>query len=225
MIEAFDVVKSYGRTQVLRGVSCCAGEEHTVILGASGSGKSTLLSMLSGLETPDSGRVVCCGEEISRMNERERTRFRKQYVGFVFQQYYLLPHLSVRQNVRMGAALAGKEDFDGVLDALGISALSKKFPSELSGGEQQRVCIARALAKCPKVLFLDEPTGALDEDTGRNVLDLLLRLRRERKFAMITVTHNANIAETADCVLRLASGRLVSTQRNASPKTAFEIGW
>lgn len=225
MIGVSGVVKSYGRTQVLRGISCEVGEGHTVILGASGSGKSTFLSVLSGLETPDEGRVVCCGEEISRMNERERTQFRKAHVGFVFQQYYLLPHLTVRQNVRMGAALVGNGEFDGLIDALGLAPLSHKRPSELSGGEQQRVCIARALAKRPQVLFLDEPTGALDEDTGRKVLDLLLRLQREWQFAMITVTHNANIAETADCVFRLASGKLVGVQKNERPRSAFEIGW
>ncbi len=153
MIGVSGIVKSYGRTQVLRGISCEVGEGHTVILGASGSGKSTFLSVLSGLETPDEGRVVCCGEEISRMNERERTQFRKAHVGFVFQQYYLLPHLTVRQNVRMGAALVGNGEFDGLIDALGLAPLSHKRPSELSGGEQQRVCIARALAKRPQVLF------------------------------------------------------------------------
>lgn len=228
MIEVRDVVKSYdnGRTCALRGVSLdVADGGFTVLLGASGSGKSTLLSVMSGLETPDGGSVKYDGEDIAGLSEREKTAFRRRNVGFVFQQYYLLPHLSVDGNVKLGANLAHNKDYKDIIAAVGLSDKLKSKPAELSGGEQQRVCIARALAKDPRVLFLDEPTGALDEATGRSVLDVIYELRRERGFTVVMVTHNANIAETADDVVRLNSGKVVDRVHNSAPKSAYEIGW
>jgi putative ABC transport system ATP-binding protein len=228
MIKAQNVYKSFngGRIKVLNGVSLeIARGDFAVILGASGSGKSTLMSVLSGLERADSGTVCFDGMEISGLNDRRLTEFRRKYTGFIFQQYYLLSHLSVENNVRLGADLAGNKDFREIIKAVGLEEKCKRKPSELSGGEQQRVCIARALAKKPQALFLDEPTGALDEQTGRDVLDYIVKLKREQGFTMIMVTHNENIAQMADTVIRINSGRIEEVIKNTSPKTAYEIGW
>jgi putative ABC transport system ATP-binding protein len=199
--------------------------EYVVILGASGSGKSTFLNAISGLETIDGGTIAYNDKEIDKMNETELTKFRKDNTAFIFQQYYLLPHLNVEKNVKMGADLASNKDIASYIEAVGLKEKSKKFPSELSGGEQQRVSIARALAKKPKVLFLDEPTGALDEKTGRQVLDYIIKLQKEQKFTMIMVTHNANIADTADKIIKMNSGKIINVSENASKKSAYEIGW
>ncbi len=230
MIFAENVTKSYAngrtQTQVLKGVSLEVKKgELAVVLGASGSGKSKLLSVLSGLETPDSGRVVADGEEISAMSEGERTKFRRRAVGFVFQQYFLLPHLTAEKNVKLGADLAKNGSYGEILAAVGLGEKRKKYPSELSGGEQQRVSIARAVAKNPKILFLDEPTGALDEETGRSVIDYLLKLQRERGFTAVMVTHNENLSETADRVIRMNSGKIIAVNQNGRKKSAYEIGW
>lgn len=228
MIVAQNISKSYnnGAVQVLKDISLEMDDgAFTVILGASGSGKSTLMSVLSGLERPDSGKVFCRGEELTAMSDKQLTLFRKRQVGFIFQQYYLLSHLSVAGNVKLGADLAGNRDYREIIAQVGLGEKLKSRPYELSGGEQQRVCIARALAKKPNVLFLDEPTGALDEKTGREVLDYISRLKAECGFTMIMVTHNENIAQTADAVVRMNSGKIVEVYKNKSPKTAFEIGW
>lgn len=230
MIKAENIRKSYGfadnKTEILKGVSLNVGDGDTaVILGASGSGKSTLLNVVSGLERPDSGSVFYDGEDISGFSDDKLTAFRKRKIGFIFQQYYLLPNLTVDRNVKMGAELAGNKNYAEVIDALGLSEKRGKFPHELSGGEQQRVSAARALAKKPEVLFLDEPTGALDEETGRSVLDYIRKLQDELKFTIIMVTHNANIAEMAKTVIRMNSGRIIEQYRNETQKTAYEIGW
>ena len=172
MIAVSDITKSYGtggnRNQVLKGISLqIADRDFTVILGASGSGKSTFLNVILGLERPDSGSVVYRTSDITKLSDGELTQFRKDNIGFIFQQYYLLPNMTVEKNVRMGADLANNREYQEIITAVGLEDKSKKYPSELSGGEQQRVSVARALAKKPKVLFLDEPTGALDEQTGR----------------------------------------------------------
>ncbi|MDE6597646.1 MAG: ABC transporter ATP-binding protein [Clostridia bacterium] len=228
MIKAQNICKSYnnGAVRVLKDISIEIEDgAFTVILGASGSGKSTLMSVLSGLERPDSGTVVCGDEDLTAMNDKQLTEFRKRQVGFIFQQYYLLSHLSVESNVKLGADLAGNKNYREIIGQVGLGEKLKNRPFELSGGEQQRVCIARALAKKPNILFLDEPTGALDEKTGREVLDYISRLKKELGFTMIMVTHNENIAETADTVIRMNSGKIVEVYKNKSPKTAYEIGW
>ena len=229
MIKAEHIFKSYSNgktvTEVLKDISLEISGGLCVILGASGSGKSTLLSVLSGLEKPDSGRVLCAGEEISSMTDKARTDFRKRKAAFVFQQYFLLPHLTVEKNVRLGADLAGNREYEGIIEAVGLGGMKKKFPAQLSGGEQQRVSIARALAKNPEVLFLDEPTGALDEKTGRSVIDYICRLQKERGFTAVMVTHNANLAELADAVIRMNSGEISEIYQNEAPKSAYEIGW
>ncbi|MDE6411989.1 MAG: ABC transporter ATP-binding protein [Clostridia bacterium] len=229
MIKAENIVKSYTNgktvTEVLKGVSLEIDGGLCVILGASGSGKSTLLSVLSGLEAPDSGKVFCAGEEITAMTDKQRTDFRRRKVAFVFQQYFLLPHLTVEKNVKLGADLAGNKDYEGFIDAVELGDKKKKFPAELSGGEQQRVSIARALAKNPEVLFLDEPTGALDEKTGRAVVDYICRLQKEKGFTAVMVTHNTNLAEIADTVIKMNSGEIAEIYKNGAKKSAYEIGW
>ncbi len=230
MIRAKNIVKYYGtgesRFQALRGIDLDITDgESAVILGASGSGKSTLLNILSGLERPDGGSVFYESEDITALSDSALTRFRRDNIGFVFQQYYLLPGMTVEKNVRMGADLASNGEYGDIIRAVGLGEKLGKYPSQLSGGEQQRVAIARAIAKKPKVLFADEPTGALDEATGRQVLDFMLKLQSELGFTLIMVTHNQNIAQTAKTVIKMNSGRVESITKNDSVRTAFEIGW
>lgn len=230
MIKAKGIVKWFGtadnRQTVLKGVDLSIEEgDNVVILGASGSGKSTLLNLLSGLERADGGKILYDDKEITLLSDKELTAFRRENVGFVFQQYYLLPDMTVDKNVRMGADLANNKDYKGIIESLGLGDKINKYPRQLSGGEQQRVAVARALAKLPKVLFMDEPTGALDEATGRQLLDYVLKLHEERGFTLITVTHNENIAQTASTVVRLNSGVIVDISRNQTPKGAYDIGW
>ena len=230
MIRACDLFKSYGSADnpfpVLRGISLDIEDgEFAVILGASGSGKSTLLNVLSGLETPDQGDVYYEEKKITGLSESELTRFRREQVGFIFQQYYLLPHMNVDKNVKMGADLSGNKDYREVIEAVGPGDKLEKLPGELSGGEQQRVSVARALAKKPRVLFLDEPTGALDEATGRLVLNYISKLQKMYHFTVVMVTHNQNIAQMAHKVILMNSGKIRDLYRNDTQKTAYEIGW
>ena len=230
MIRVNNITKSFGnkenKTEVLKGISLTvADEDFVVILGASGSGKSTLLNVMSGLEKPDTGEVLYDDKDITKLSDAGLTEFRKETVGFIFQQYYLLPHLNVEKNVKLGAELIGSRDYKKMLDAVGLGEKLHKYPHELSGGEQQRVSVARALAKKPKVLFLDEPTGALDEATGRMVLDYISSLQKEYHFTIVCVTHNLNIAEMAGTVIRMNSGKVIETYENKQRKTAYEIGW
>ena len=226
MITAKNIKKKYNDQEVLRGIDLKIDKnEFVVILGASGSGKSTLLNILSGLEKSDSGEVVYDNESISDYSEKQLTKFRKDKIGFVFQQYYLLNNLTVEQNVKVGANLANNKEYVEIIRELGLEDKLSKYPNELSGGEQQRVSIARALAKKPTVLFLDEPTGALDEETGRNILEYLLKLKDKSHFTMIMVTHNENIAELANKIIHVGSGRVTSIVENHKPKSVEEIGW
>lgn len=155
---------------MLKGISLSIKDgDFVVILGTSGSGKSTLLNVISGLEPADSGMVSYDNANLTSMTDKELTKFRKDNIGYIFQQYFLLPNLNVDKNVKMGADLAGNKNYREIIDAMGLLNKLNKYPHELSGGEQQRVSVARALAKNPKILYLDEPTGALDEKTGRSV--------------------------------------------------------
>ncbi len=230
MIKIENIVKSYGEKEnkqtILKNISLEIKDgDLVVILGASGSGKSTLLNVVSGLERPDSGKISYGEKELTSLSDSELTDFRKNNIGFIFQQYYLLPNMTAEKNVKMGAELANNKDYGEIIEAVGLEEKKRKYPSELSGGEQQRVSIARALAKKPKVLFMDEPTGALDEKTGRSVLDYILRLHKEKNFTAVMVTHNANIAETANTIIKMQSGEIWEILSNESPKTAYEIGW
>lgn len=230
MIKAREINKFYGsgesRFQVLKNISLTIEDgDFVVILGASGSGKSTLLNVLSGLERSESGQIFYDDTEITGLTDKELTAFRRKKIGFIFQQYYLLQNMNVGKNVKMGADLAVNSDYKAILKEVGLENKLYKFPSELSGGEQQRVSVARALAKRPEVLFLDEPTGALDEDTGRQVLQYISELQKEYGFTIIMVTHNLNIAEMAQTVIRMNNGKVSEVYTTQTQKTAYEIGW
>lgn len=230
MIEIKNIKKSYGigenKTQILKGISLSVEESaFTIILGASGSGKSTFLNIISGLERADEGNILYNDIDITKLEDDKLTLFRKQNIGFVFQQYYLLPNMNIDKNVKMGADLVNNKDYQSIIEAVGLKEKLYKYPSQLSGGEQQRVSVARALAKKPKVLFLDEPTGALDETTGRQLLDYIAKLHDKYKFTVVMVTHNQNIAEMADTVVTMNSGNILNVYTNTSKKNAYEIGW
>lgn len=230
MIEINNVTKSYGNSSnafvAVKEVSLTINDgDFVVILGPSGSGKSTLLNVISGLERADNGIILYDDKDIAKLDDAKLTLFRRNYIGFIFQQYYLLPNLNVDKNVKMGADLAGNKEYKQIIKAVGLESQIGKFPSELSGGEQQRVSIARALAKQPKVLFLDEPTGALDEETGRLILGYIAKLHQELGFTIVMVTHNTNIAEMANTVIKMNSGKVVEYYSNEQQKTAYEIGW
>lgn len=197
-----------------------------VILGPSGAGKSTFLNMLGGLDSPTSGRIIVDGNDIANLTENELAEYRAAKVGFVFQFYNLVPTLTVHENVTLVKeispdALSATE----MLEEVGLANHAKKFPSDLSGGEQQRVSIARALAKNPKILLCDEPTGALDSETGVMVLKLLLKMAKERKKTIIIVTHNQNIAKIADAVVHVRSGQIKSVEKNDNPANVDEVEW
>jgi putative ABC transport system ATP-binding protein len=200
--------------------------EFIVLLGASGSGKSTLLNILGGLDVPTRGTVQFCDHDLSGASEAELTRYRREHVGFVFQFYNLIPSLTVRENVALVTDIA--RDPMSIDDALARVALTERrhhFPSQLSGGEQQRVAIARAIVKRPDVLLCDEPTGALDYETGKLVLEVIAGINRELGTTTIVITHNAAIASMADRVIRLADGRVQRIERNARRVDPAELSW
>lgn len=197
-----------------------------VILGPSGAGKSTLLNLLGGLDSPSSGTITVDGRDISTLSSDELAEYRAEKVGFVFQFYNLIPTLTVHENVKLVDEIAPHSlSATKMLAEVGLSDHLKNFPSELSGGEQQRVSIARALAKNPKILLCDEPTGALDSETGVMVLKLLLRMAREYGKTIVIVTHNQNIAKMADEVIRVRNGKVVSHEIQSAPLSADEIEW
>jgi putative ABC transport system ATP-binding protein len=200
--------------------------EFVVILGPSGSGKSTLLNILGGLDVPTSGTVEFRDHQLVEASEGELTRYRREHVGFVFQFYNLIPSLTARENVELVTAIAPSPmPAEEALRDVGLAARSEHFPSQLSGGEQQRVAIARAIAKRPDVLLCDEPTGALDAETGRVVLEALTAVNALLGTTTVVITHNAAIARIADRVLRMRSGRIVEETRNAVKRSPAEVEW
>jgi len=213
--------------KVLDGVSFTLDEgRFAVILGPSGAGKSTLLHLLGGLDSPTSGSIRVDGRDIAALRSNELADYRAATVGFVFQFYNLIPTLTVYENVALVKAIAPNAfDAKKMLTEVGLADHLHHFPAELSGGEQQRVSIARALAKNPKLLLCDEPTGALDSGTGVLVLKLLLSMARNYGKTIVIVTHNQNIAKMADVVLRVKNGRLVSCEEQPSPLSADEVDW
>lgn len=197
-----------------------------VILGPSGAGKSTFLNMLGGLDSPTSGKIIVDGGDIANLSENQLAEYRASKVGFVFQFYNLIPTLTVHENVTLVKEIAPNAlSATEMLKEVGLADHAKKFPSGLSGGEQQRVSIARALAKNPKILLCDEPTGALDSETGVMVLKLLLKMARERNKTIIIVTHNQNIAKIADTVVHVRSGQIKSIEENQNPASVDEVEW
>jgi putative ABC transport system ATP-binding protein len=200
--------------------------EFVVILGPSGSGKSTLLNILGGLDAPTSGTVQFRDHRLVEATEGELTRYRREHVGFVFQFYNLIPSLTARENVELVTAIAESPmPAEEALGDVGLTERIDHFPAQLSGGEQQRVAIARAIAKRPDVLLCDEPTGALDAETGRVVLEALTSVNAARGTTTVVITHNASIAQIADRVLRMRSGRIVEETRNAVKRAPAEVEW
>ncbi|MBQ7499676.1 MAG: ABC transporter ATP-binding protein [Clostridia bacterium] len=197
-----------------------------VILGPSGAGKSTLLNLIGGLDSPSEGRIVVSGADISELTDNELADYRASTVGFVFQFYNLIPTLTVYENVRLVSEISKKAfDAKDMIAKVGLLDHLNNFPSELSGGEQQRISIARALCKNPKILLCDEPTGALDSETGVMVLKLLLDMARNYGKTIVIVTHNQNIAKMADVVIRVRNGKIRSVEEQKDPLSADEVEW
>ncbi|WP_428381203.1 ABC transporter ATP-binding protein [Nevskia ramosa] len=207
-----EIVSDGSRIAILNGLdlTITAGES-VAIVGASGSGKTTLLSLLAGLDSPTSGEIMLAGQRLSSLDEDGRARLRAGRVGFVFQSFQLLAGLTALENVMLPAELAGRADAEKLardtLSQVGLAARTGHYPYQLSGGEQQRVAIARAFAAGPEILFADEPTGNLDAATGARIIDLLFALNRDRGATLVLVTHDQQLAERCDRVLRLNAGR------------------
>jgi putative ABC transport system ATP-binding protein len=227
-----DLVRIYGEGDVavraLDGIDVeIPSGQFVVILGPSGSGKTTLLNIVGGIDAPTSGSVEVAGTDLASLSSSERTGFRRDHVGFVFQFFNLIPTLTAYENVRLISEIAGSdgEASREALESVGLGQRLDNFPAALSGGEQQRVAVARAIAKSPPLLLGDEPTGALDLETGRQVLKLLHKLNRTRGITMLLVTHSSVIAGMADRVLHLRDGEIVGDERIDDPKTADELVW
>ncbi len=228
-IALCDVYKTYGttvKTHALRSVSLDVNRgEFVVILGPSGSGKTTLLNILGGLDSATSGSVQVGGLDLSKLTARELSKYRRETVGFIFQFFNLVPSLTARENVEFAADLhPGSMSVDETLAAVGLAEFADRFPSELSGGQQQRVAIARALAKSPQMLLCDEPTGSVDQETGKQIVGLLQRAA-EGGCTLLVVTHNNALAHAADRVIHLKDGQIQSDERNAAPLPALDLVW
>ena len=231
VFTAHNLTKTYrmGEVEVpaLRGLQLAIYHgEFVVLLGPSGSGKSTLLNILGGLDNPTSGEAWWRDHNLATADEKELTRYRREHVGFVFQFYNLISSLTVRENVALVTDISENPmSPDEALKLVGLEERSNHFPSQISGGEQQRVAIARAIAKRPDVLLCDEPTGALDYETGKVVLEVIARINQELGTTAVVITHNASIAGMADRIMRLANGRIVAVESNPHKLTPSELSW
>lgn len=231
LIEVKNVYKTYKlgkvKTNALDNLSLDIEEgEIVVILGPSGSGKTTLLNVISGLDKITKGHILYEGKDITKYKDFQMTRFRKKNLGFIFQTYNLLEHLNVYENILVGSSLGRKKaDIDNIISTIGLSVHKRKYMYQLSGGEQQRVSIGRALAKMPKVMFCDEPTGALDERTGKKVLKTLVDINDKLKTTLVIVTHNPGIALIGDRVIRMNSGKIIEEIINDERMDPEEIPW
>lgn len=231
IVEFKDVVKEYGGGEAkqiaVNHVNFEINEgEFVVILGQSGAGKSTVLNMLGGMDKPTSGEVIVDGAKVSGMNDKQLSLYRADKVGFIFQFYNLIPSLTAYENVALTRNIVKKAlDPMEMLEKVGLKNHAKKFPSQMSGGEQQRVSIARALAKNPKIILGDEPTGALDSETGVSVIKLLLEMSHKEGNTVILVTHNADIAKCADKVIRMKNGKIKEVIINEKPLSVEEVEW
>ena len=231
MISFKNVTKVFGKGEAQQkavdDISFTIDEgEFVVILGQSGAGKSTVLNMLGGLDHQTSGEIIVKGKKLLYMDDKDLAAFRAENIGFIFQFYNLLPSLTAYENVALSKSiLKGSLDAMEMLQRVGLEAYADKFPSQMSGGEQQRVSIARSLAKNAPIILGDEPTGALDSETGVAVLELLSKLNRENGNTVIIVTHNADIARCADKVIRMKNGKIKEITRNENPVAVSEVQW
>lgn len=230
-IQLSEVSKKYksGQSEILAndGISFDLDQGRLlIIVGASGAGKTTLLNIIGGMEQASSGDIFIDNKNLSKLNENELTRYRRDDVGFVFQHYNLIPNLTALENVELASEISkGSLKADEVLAEVGLSKRQDNFPSQLSGGEQQRVAIARALAKNPKLLLCDEPTGALDYQTGKNILKLLQDASRNFNSTVIIITHNSLIKPMADEVIELKDGKILKSYTNEKPVPVRELEW
>lgn len=230
-VEIKGIKKSFGEgdsyIDVLKGIDISIEKgDFCVLLGASGSGKSTLLNIIGGIETADEGYISVNGEKIKDMNEKKLTEYRRRHLGYVFQMYNLIPNLTIRENIEVGAYL-GKDsvDVDELMKTLGIYEQRNKLPSQLSGGQQQRTSIGRAIAKNPDILLCDEPTGALDYSTSKEILKLIENINRKYGNTIIMVTHNDAIKHMADRVFELRDGTIRKNYTNENKISAEELDW
>ena len=230
-LELSDIHKSFGsgdsRIEVLKGIDMEIEEgAFVVMLGPSGSGKSTLLNIIGGIDAADSGEIRIRGERMSDMRERELTRYRRNHLGYIFQMYNLIPNLTVRENIEVGAYLSEKPlPIDELLETLGLTRHQNKLPNQLSGGQQQRTSIGRAIVKNPDILLCDEPTGALDYTTSKEILGLIERVNHQYGNTILMVTHNAAIAGMADVVVKLRDGAIRKSYRNDAKIAAADLDW
>ncbi|MDU1321086.1 MAG: ABC transporter ATP-binding protein [Clostridium botulinum] len=230
-LDVRDIKKSYGgvenSTQILNGISLGVERgQMCVILGPSGSGKSTLLNTIGGLDGVDEGRIVVDGLDISKLKSKELSLYRRNYLGFIFQFYNLVPNLTLRENIQVCEYLSKESlDLDELLEVLGIKEHKNKFPSQLSGGQQQRCAIARALIKNPKLLLCDEPTGALDYKTSKEILILLEEINKKYGTTMLIVTHNTVIKDMVHKVIKIKDGQISTEYVNKNPIPAIELQW
>ena len=230
-LELNQIKKSFGngenRVQVLKGIDLAVEKgEFCVLLGPSGSGKSTLLNILGGIDRADSGDILIDGERMADMNEKALTLYRRRHLGYIFQMYNLIPNLTVRENIEVGAYLSRRPlDVDELLHLLGLWDHRGKLPNQLSGGQQQRTSIGRAIVKNPDILLCDEPTGALDYKTGKEILKLIETVNQKYGNTVIMVTHNDAIRLMADRVVRLRDGAIRSNKTNAVKVPAQDLEW
>ncbi len=230
-LEINQLKKSYGseenRIEVLKGISFSVEKgEICVLLGPSGCGKSTLLNIIGGIDNADSGYVSINGEKTMDMKEKALTRYRRSHLGYVFQMYNLIPNLNVKENIEVGAYLSSSPlDIDELLHTLGLYEHRHKLPNQLSGGQQQRTSIGRALVKNPDILLCDEPTGALDYNTSKDILNLMEEVNQKYGNTIIMVTHNDAIKYMADHVIRLRDGSIRKDYRNEEKIPAMELDW
>ena len=230
-LEITGIRKSFGagdsRVEVLKGIDLSIEKgEFCVLLGPSGSGKSTLLNIIGGIDTPDSDDISIRGEKMADMNERRLTFYRRKHLGYIFQMYNLIPNLTVRENIEVGAYLSDKPlEIDELLHTLGLFEHRRKLPNQLSGGQQQRCAIGRAIVKNPDILLCDEPTGALDYNTSKDILTLIETVNQKYGNTVIMVTHNDPLRQMADRVVRLHDGGIRKNYLNEQKMKASEIEW
>lgn len=231
LVEFRDVYKRYQMGEItinaVDGISFSVEEgEFAVVVGASGAGKTTVLNILGGMDSCTEGEIIVGGRNVSRLSDRQLIEYRRYDIGFVFQFYNLVHNLTAKENVELAAQICRDPmDSEKALESVGLLERKDNFPAQLSGGEQQRVSIARALAKNPKLLLCDEPTGALDYNTGRQILGLLQETCRKQKMTVVLITHNNAITPMADHIIEMKSGKIVRDEYNPNPKSIDEIEW